>query len=55
MSPPLISSATKTADSESPGPSESLVETKETWKNKRWDPKAPEATSQEYLQMQYSD
>jgi hypothetical protein len=55
VSPPLNSSATKTTDPKSPDPSESLVETEETSTNKRWDPNAPEATTQGYLQMQYSD
>jgi hypothetical protein len=54
VSPPLTSSATKTSGPKSPGPS-SLVETEETSTNKRWDPNAPEATAEGYLQMQCSD
>ena len=38
VSPPLTSSATKTADPKSPGPSESLVETEEIWRGRKMGP-----------------
>lgn len=50
----ILPSALKTHDRQSPGPSQTLVETEENSGNKEENPDAPEPAAEGHTQMEYS-